>query len=227
MEHSEYELSVQEIFTVLKKRWLLAISIPLTIIITTVICLLFVIKPTYEAQTTLIVNYKEQQEVLLTYSGLQMSQQLVPTYMQIVKSEKIADEVIKKINIDIETEKFIKKIKVSQLDNTEILSIEVKDKDPQLAALIANTIAQVFQEEINNMMKVDNVSIIDVAKVPESPATSKILIIGLMGVIGIVSALVIIFILELCDRTLKTVNDVERHFQLPIIGMIPDMMIEE
>ena len=41
---------------------------------------------------------------------------------------------------------------MSPVGQTEILKITVKDEDPELAALIANTESDVFQKEINKMM---------------------------------------------------------------------------
>ena len=120
--------------------------------------------------------------------------------------------------------KLNKKISVSQVESTEILKITVKDSDAELAALIANTEADIFKQQINEMMKVDNVSTIDVAKVPENPvAPNKVMNIAIATVLGMMVSVGLVFVLEFLDRTYKTPTDIERHLGLPILGAIPDV----
>lgn len=224
MENTEYEIDLREIFEMLKKRWLMIVSITLVAAITSAVISFFVLTPQYETSTTLIVSYRPDQSSLMTYTELQMSQKLVATYSQIVKSERIADAVIKKLDLDLTAAQLNSKVSVSQLGDTEILKITVKDEDPELAALIANTESEVFQKEINEMMEVDNVSTIDVAKVPGSPVSpNKMMNIAIATVLGMIVSVGLVFVLEFLDRTYKTPTDIERHLGLPVLGAIPDI----
>lgn len=224
MENTEYEIDLREIFEMLKKRWLMIVSITLVAATLSGVISFFVLTPQYETSTTLIVSYRPDQSSLMTYTELQMSQKLVATYSQIVKSERIADAVIKKLDLDLTAAQLNSKVSVSQLGDTEILKITVKDEDPELAALIANTESEVFQKEINEMMEVDNVSTIDVAKVPESPVSpNKMMNIAIATVLGMMVSVGLVFVLEFLDRTYKTPTDIERHLGLPVLGAIPDI----
>ena len=224
MENTEYEIDLREIFEMLKKRWIMIASITLVAAIVAGGISFFVLKPQYEASTTMIVSYKQDQEALMDYNQLQMSQKLATTYSQIIKSDRIADKVIKKLDLDLSANALNSKISVSQVDTTEIFKITVKDNDPQLAALIANTEADIFKQEINDMMKVDSVSTIDVAKVPGSPVSpNKVMNVAIAAVLGMMVSVGLVFVLEFLDRTYKTPSDIERHLGLPILGTIPDV----
>lgn len=228
MENTEYEIDLKEIFHMLQKRWVLITGITVSALIISVIVSFFILTPIYEASTTMIVNYKQNQESVMTYNDLQTSQKLVATYTEIVKSERVSDAVINKLNLELSPKELIDKISVSQVGQTEILKLTVKDADPELATLIANTISKVFQEDIGQMMEVDNVSTVDIAKVPENPVSpNKKINIAIAGVLGLVSSVGLVFVLEFLDRTYKTPIDVERHLGLPIIGAIPDMLLEQ
>ena len=228
MQETEYEIDLREIFEMLKNRWLLIVSITCSAVIISGILSFFILTPQYEAGTTLMVNYKTTDSSLMNYTDLQMSQKLVATYSEIVKSERIADSVIEQLGLDLTANELNSKISVSQVGTTEILKIAVKDEDPQLAALMANTVSQVFQQEINKMMEVDNVSTIDVAKVPEYPVSpNKVMNLAIAGVLGLMGSIGLVFVLAFLDRTYKTPTDVERHLGLPLIGAIPDMMLEQ
>lgn len=224
VENTEYEIDLREIFGMLRKRWLMIASITLIAAILAAGVSFFLLKPQYEASTTMIVSYKQNQEALMDYNQLQMSQKLATTYSQIIKSNRIADKVIKKLDLDLSSKDLNSKISVSQVETTEIFKITVKDNDPELAALIANTEAEIFKQEINDMMKVDSVSTIDVAKVPESPvAPNKVMNIAIATVLGMMVSVGLVFVLEFLDRTYKTPSDIERHLGLPILGAIPDI----
>ncbi len=228
MENTEYEIDLKEIFDMLQKRWVLITGITVSALIISAIVSFFILTPIYEASTTMIVNYKQNQESVMTYNDLQTSQKLVATYSEIVKSQRIADSVIEQLGLDLTANELNSKISVSQVGTTEILKIAVKDEDPQLAALMANTISKVFQQEINKMMEVDNVSTIDVAKVPEYPISpNKVMNLAIAGVLGLMGSIGLVFVLAFLDRTYKTPTDVERHLGLPLIGAIPDMMLEQ
>lgn len=224
VENTEYEIDLREIFGMLRKRWLMIASITLSAAILAGVLSFFVLKPQYEASTTMMVNYKQDQDMLMNFNELQMSQKLATTYSQIIKSERIADAVIEKLELDLSAEELNKKISVSQVESTEILKITVKGSDAELAALIANTEADIFKQQINEMMKVDNVSTIDVAKVPENPvAPNKVMNIAIATVLGMMVSVGLVFVLEFLDRTYKTPTDIERHLGLPILGAIPDV----
>ena len=228
MENNEYEIDLREIFSMLKKRWLMIFSITVIAVIASGIISFFVLVPNYEASTTMLVNYKQNQETTMTYSDMQMSQKLVNTYSQIVKSRSIAEDVIKKLDLDLTPSQVQDMLSVSGVGDTEVIQIKVKNENPQLAANIANTVADVFKKEVKSMMKVDNVSTIDTAETPVNPVSpNKMMNIAIAGVLGMMVSVGLVFVLEFLDRTYKTPTDIERHLGLPIIGAIPDLELSK
>lgn len=224
MENTEYEIDLREIFGMLKKRWLMIFSIMAVAVIATGIISFFVMTPIYESSSTLLVNYKQNQETVMTYNDLTMSQKLVNTYSEIIKSRSVAEAVLQKLDLDLTPDQLSSKITVSKVSDTEIIRVKVQDEDPAMAALIANTVSEAFKKEVKSIMTVDNVSTIDTAVAPENPVKpNKLMNIAIAGVLGVMVSVGLVFVLEFLDRTYKTPTDVERHLGLPIIGAIPDM----
>ena len=228
MENTEYEIDLREIFGMLKKRWLMIVSMTTVAVIAAVVVSFFILSPVYESSSTLLVSYKQNQESIMTYNDLTMSQKLVNTYSEIIKSRSISEAVIKQLNLDLTAEELSKKITVSKVNDTEIIRIKVSDTNPETATLLTNTIADVFKKEIKNIMEIDNVSTIDTAQVPECPVKpNKIMNMAIAGVFGMMVSVGLAFILEFLDRTLKIPTDVERQLGLPLIGAIPDIEMEK
>ncbi|WP_407604932.1 YveK family protein, partial [Pseudomonas aeruginosa] len=124
---------------------------------------------------------------------------------------------------DLTTEQLNSKITVGSQTESQVVAITVQDEDPQLAADIANTTASVFQREISKIMNVDNVSILAKAEVKENMAPVKpqpLLNIAIALVVGLMAGVGLSFLLEYFDNSIKDEHDVEKHLNLPILGVI-------
>ena len=224
----EQEIDLLQLWEILKKRWVIVIVIPLIAALTSGVISFFVLKPVYEASTTLIVGKKaaddaaQQAGALLDYNVLMANKQLAKTYGAIAKSRTVEQKVIDKLNIPLTTEELDEKIKVDPVQDTEVLQIAVQDYDPGLAAKIANATAEEFSEMVIDVKKVDSVSIIDKAVPPAHPVKpNKKLNVLIAFAVGLMAAVGLAFLLEFLDNTVKDENDVEELLGLPVLGIIP------
>ena len=87
---------------------------------------------------------------------------------------------------------------------------------------IANTIAEIFMEQAMEIMKVENVQIIDKAILPTSPVKPNVRMnILISAVLGFMLGCMLIFLIHYFDRTIRTPDDIKKHIELPIVGLIP------
>ena len=220
----EETIDLKEYFYIIKKRaWIIAL-ITVTAMVASGIISFFLLSPVYETKTTLIVNTEQANETnLITGDQLNVTQKLALTYGEIIKSRTVIDEVIQALNLDMEYGEVSKMITVSPVKDTQIIAITVQDTNPQRAADIANTIPRVFTKEVKRITKANSVEVIDKAVVAENPIKpNKIMNIAIAGVLGVMIGLFIIFVLEYMDNKIKTPQDIEKHIELPILGVIPN-----
>ncbi|WP_232684032.1 YveK family protein [Leuconostoc mesenteroides] len=112
-------------------------------------------------------------------------------------------------------------VTISSQQNSQVFSINVKSKDPKLAADVANEVADVFKDKIGGFMKINNVSIIDSAKVnkkPVSPNTKLFTLAGLVALGGL--TFLYMLIKELSDTTIKSPDEVSQLFGMTNLGVI-------
>ena len=107
--------------------------------------------------------------------------------------------------------------------NTEIIKISVNDADSVNAKNIANVTASFFASEVKKLYKMDNVNVLDMAissDVPYNVNVPKQLVIYIA--LGIVLAFGVLFVIYYFDRTIKSVEQVEKKIKLPILGTVQD-----
>lgn len=192
------------------------------------------IDKTYSATATVIIvqNNNSNASQTVTYNDVQLSQKLVSTYTQILQSEAIGDSVVANLDLydkyEIDTEKLNKMVEVKAASNTEVMNITATSKDPKLSADIANEMVSVFKKKIFDIMSVENVTVLNSAKIPtkpSGPSTLKNTAIGMM--IGAVLCGIYAVIVLLTDTKVKTEEDVKKIFDYPVIGVIPEFKVEE
>lgn len=92
-----------------------------------------VIKPVYTASMSMYVygnkNRSAAEETALTESDITVSQSLAETYGVIIQSNTVMEKIIKRLDLDMTKNQLKEKIKTASVQNTEILSVEVTDKD--------------------------------------------------------------------------------------------------
>ena len=224
----EEEIELRQYWDVLRKRWMIVVALPLIAALTSGVISFFVIKPVYQASTTLIVGKKAAESgqpagQLLDNSVLQANQQLAKTYATIAQSRTVEQNVIKDLNLPLTVEGLDRMISINPVKTTEILEIQVTNTNSELAASIANTMAQEFSKAVIEIKKVDSVSIVDTAVIPDKPIKpKKTLNVLIAFVVGLMASVGLVFLLEYMDNTVKTSSDVEKLLGIPVLGIIPD-----
>jgi len=219
----EETISLQELFKTLKKRLALIISaIIVAVTIAGVVSYLF-LTPIYEASTQILVTTQKSEQQQFDSQDIQTNLQLINTYNVIIKTPVILSKVIENLDLDTTPAGLSSKITVTSAQNSQVLNISVQDPEPFVAVDIANTTAEVFQEEIKKLMKVDNVNILSPAVQSENPSPVKpdpVLNMAIAAVIGLMIGVGIAFLLEYLDTTVKSEQDMEELLGLPILGLV-------
>ena len=224
----EEKIELLQYWDVLRKRWKIVVVLPLIAALTSGIISFFVMKPVYQASTTLIVGKKAAEAgkdptQILDNSVLIANQQLAKTYATIAQSRTVEQNVIKDLNLPLTVEELDSLISINPVKTTEILEIQVSNTNSELAASIANTMAQEFSKAVIEIKKVDSVSIVDTAVIPNKPIKpKKTLNVLIAFVVGLMASVGLVFLLEYMDNTVKTLSDVEELLGIPVLGIIPD-----
>lgn len=224
---NEEEISLVELFSIVKKRMGWIINFTLLGLLIAAVFTFFIATPTFSSTTQLLVNRTQQTEVI-QQSDINTNLQLINTYKDIVRGPVILDEVRETLNLSESHASLSDRISVSNQDNSQVFSIQVTDENPNNAAVIANTTATVFQENLDEIMNVDNITIISQAEPnlnPVSPNNTLNLAIGL--VLGAMVGIGLVFLFEFLDNTVKDERFITEELGWTSLGRISEMTADE
>ncbi|MBS4218979.1 capsular biosynthesis protein [Bacillus sp. FJAT-49711] len=219
----EETISLKELMYTLRKRMSLIVLITVAAMVVSGAVSFFVLTPIYQSTTQLLVNQAKSDQPIYNPAEIQTNLQLINTYNQIVTSPFILDKVIDELELESTASQLKEKITVQSAKESQVVEVTVQDPNPKKAADIANKVASVFESEIVNLMKVDNVNILAKAEVGEkaSPVKPKPLLnIAIAFMVGAMVGVGLAFLLEYLDNTIKTPEDIERMLELPVLGAI-------
>ncbi|PTE27842.1 capsule biosynthesis protein CapA [Staphylococcus equorum] len=216
----ESTVDLSKILQIIRKNLKLLIILPIICLLISAIVTFFFLDSKYQASTQVLVTQKESDSQMMAQE-VQSNIQLVNTYSEIVKSPRIIDKVSKELDGKYSSDEISEILTVSNEAESQVLNIDIKTKSGSDSEKIANKIAQVFSEEVPDIMSVDNVSILSEADDTAKQVAPKTLVNLLIGVVfGLVLALLIIFIKELIDKRIKSEEDVENELNIPVLGSI-------
>ncbi|KOP78979.1 capsular biosynthesis protein [Lysinibacillus sp. FJAT-14745] len=221
----EKTINLFDFIKILKKRFILILSLTALLLGIAAAMNYFVLTPVYQSETQILVNQKldARQQTQFEAQKLEMDLQLINTYSIIIKSPVILTKVIERLDLNSTPEQLMKQISVTNANNSQVVSVKVEDSDSKRAVEIANTLAEVFKREIPVLMSVDNITILSLAKISEHPVPikpNKLLNLVIGGVFGFLIGMAIAFLLEVFNKKIKSEHEVEEILEFPIIGYI-------
>ena len=220
------EINLRDLLSYFKKRLILFIVVVLFVVSAGTIYSVFILKPEYKSQATVILSSDKSKNTV--QSEINANKNLIDTYTEVVKSHRVLDRVKSEMQIEDTYEQLVKKVTVASLKDTEIISISVVDLDKNHSYSLANRIADTFTNEIGQIYNDKSVNVLDRAVEPQKPYNVDIVKQeAIYAAAGIVLATAVIFLMFYFDRTIKTTEQIEQLFKLPIYGKVRKLETEK
>lgn len=218
-----------DVLFLLKKLWskkFLIIFIALFFGTLSLLGSIFLIKPSYTSTTRIyVVNQNNNNNASnLTAQDLQAGSYLVNDYKEIITSQEVLTKAIEKNKENLTPEELSKMISVAIPTDTRVISISVENHDAKKASELANSIREAASDKIKDVTKVQDVTTLEAAEVPDEPSSPNIkrnLILGVL--VGGFLAIVGVLLSEILDDRIKRPEDVEDVLGMTLIGVIPDI----
>ncbi|WP_390208435.1 YveK family protein [Bacillus toyonensis] len=219
-------MGLKELVLILRKRMALILVISIGSALISGIVSYYFMTPIYQTSTQILVNKKKQDEKFIEFNEVQTNLQLTNTYKEIIKSPVILNQVKEKLGLNIKLDQLKDEIGVGKEKDSQIIVVTVQNKNANLARDIANTTAEVFKGEVAKIMNVDNVTVLSKAEVAKNQSPIKprpMLNVAIAFVVGLMASVVLAFLLEYLDNSVKKEEDIESLLGLPVLGIVASM----
>lgn len=215
------ELSIKSIFNLLLKKikYIIAITFVLGICLAGIRSVL--VAPVYKSTVDLVLSPKVTDGQQLNLNQLQTNEKLIKTYENIIFSDNILNQVNSKVDTDYTNDDLRSKIKLVTVAESQTFGISVEDNSPEMAVNLANTVADVFQENIDGYYSANiNIKVISTAK-PSDEKTSPIFIKDFIfgSLLGLVISIFSILFFEYFRKTITSKQALE-NFNWKDLGSI-------
>ncbi|WP_158590126.1 polysaccharide biosynthesis tyrosine autokinase [Amnibacterium setariae] len=185
--------------------------------------------PTYDSESQVFVSTQGGGSLADLAQGSTFTQSRVATYTALVTTPTVTSAVIKSLNLNETSTSLPSSISASNPTNTNLIQITVTQKNPALAASIANALAdrltQTVQEletpvgDSSSPVKLTRVSTAQPSPRPSSPNVALNITFGIL--LGLITGLIIAFVRELVNTKVRTASDLEQVLSVPNLGLIP------
>lgn len=170
-----------------------------------------------------ILSKQDPNQQALTTSDIAFATYLAKDYEGLLTTEPVLKEVKKELNLDQTVGTLASMISVELEEDRRIMDISVTSTDPKLAKKIADSVREVANERLKEIMDgLKPVRSVDEAKLPTYPSSPNVKRNTIVGfLIGFGLSLIVVIIMFILDDTIKAPDDVEKRLGVSVLASIP------
>ncbi len=174
-----------------------------------------------------------------SYTGVNESEiaamrNMIESTAYILKSVDFCTKVHEQLNYqydefqDVKIPELQKMMSVSLLGEATFFAIDVKSGNPQLsqavAGIVNDELSVAFGERFSYAVKIDKLDYPELPTAPDSKNVVRNAVIGFVA--GALIAVLIVFILNRFDVIIRSKEKIEENFDIPVLGVIPRLEID-
>ncbi|MEU7811062.1 polysaccharide biosynthesis tyrosine autokinase [Pseudonocardia sp. NPDC049154] len=220
-------MTIKDYLRILRARWAIvafAVAVCLVAALAT-----YAVRPTeYTARMSMYVSATGAEDAASAAYGAQLSLQRVKSYVILLGSRRIAEQVVARLDLPDSPDDLSKRITASTPVDSQVIDLEVVDRSPDRAAIIANTVYDEFVQvsaELtrNSQLGQSTVALrmVEPAPPPRSPSSTGL---GLTLALGLLAGLIIgvaaAFVRNTLDTSIRTRESLAAASGARVLGTV-------
>ena len=223
-------LSLVDLIKIMLRRWWVFVIAVAVFVTGGLTYTKMTVSPLYASRGTIYISNAAagvgtQGTVNLT--DVMLAQELVSSYTEILSSNSFMKRVAEESGLGYNYRSIKGRIRFSQKGEAPVMLVEVISADPKEAHILAETVLNNAQEEVNRVIPGGIVEVIDHAEQPTAPFSPNYRTTGLTAaVVAIALTAVVIFCIEYFDDRIKSRAAIE-YCKIPVLAEIPYVLTDE
>lgn len=218
--NEEIEIDLSQLFRDLMSKWKIILACVLVCTIVSGLFTVFFIDKKYQSVSRIYLK-PAVNEGIVDSTTITANNSMAKNYVKIMQGETILSTVADRVGSSLSEVKNAVTV-AQESSDTQIIRISATTTNPELSKNIIDNTIDVFFSEMQPILQIDNMVILDEAKVNEtavSPNLKKNVLNGaLLGLVGSCGVIVLMYAL---DSRLRTRAQAEQYLDVPVLGTVP------
>ena len=203
-----------------RRKWLIIATVAVSVLTASVASQL--VDRVYSTSSTLLVALRSDSQ---SFDTVQASQAIARSYADIIDSPNIAADVAEQLGGGTTKNEIKNATSFETIPETQLLKVNAEAATPERAKQIADAYATLFIDYARTSLSETTqatITLADAAPISGSPSRPKPkLYVAVAAILGLALGLALALLRERLDRRLRTPEDVEAHFDVPVLARIP------
>lgn len=188
----------------------------------------FFIKPVYQAKTTLLLKYRASTttngeiDSNREWSSFNLYKNLLKTYVDMANLPVVEEKTFVNFPLKEDQKKTLLELKATSIEDSQLITITAQGTNLEILTEYLTAYGRTYQQFAAENFKTDNLSILSEAETTGDPIGLNVLRNSVLGaVLGFGLTVIIILIRYLMADQIRSIEELEQLFDLPVVGMIP------
>lgn len=170
-----------------------------------------------------VKNTEDTKDGVATANNLYAARMLTNSYVLILQDPETLQKMAKRMTVSASVLDIYNALKINTAEDTAIINVSATTNDAILSQAICQALCDVAPEMLSSIVGAGAVRTLGTvpAAVKTGPNALKNGLLG--GVAGLLLAAAVVFVIHLCDTTVKSKEELQRMTDLPILGEIPSL----
>lgn len=212
-------MSLLDLFMLIRKRIAVMVVVPVLFGVAGLVVAYGLMSDEYTATAVFNAVESPSEAVVSKDTDTSRLQVLVNDVAQLANSDRVAEGVAASLGVSLDDGY---SVKATTSPNSRTIVLTVDGEDPELAALLANTIVETISSLSSDLGGVEGIEKVKEASVPTSPSgLPRILYVFVALFVGLFVALVLIMVMDLLDASVRDGDEAELLSKMHAIGSLP------
>lgn len=217
------EIRFQDILWALKKHFAWICLATLIFTIGAWLYTKYTITPMYRTSVSFCV-FSSERDGSVSQNELASDSKLSGTVKYLLKSQPVTRAVSEHMGGAIPPDAIAGMVSATAQADSQIIYVYVTSADPQLACDVASAVADVAPAEVLKLVEAGKMTVVDLPKVPTTPYTPDVANNVSGGfILGLLLSCAVVIAIAMLDTTIWHEEDLERSFNIPVLGTVPSI----
>ncbi len=218
------EIRFQDVLWALKKHfaWICIVTILFTVV--TWLYTKYAVVPNYRTTISMCVYLEESENAQISGTTINNDVRLANAYTYIIKSQPVLEAVSDALDGRVSWQALNGMLAASAPADAQIITVYITSPNPQLCCDIGYAILEVAPAIVPQLYGAGRMTTLNRPVYPATPYSPNVLSnVSAGAILGILLSCAVIVAIAMLDTTIWHEEDLERAFNVPVLGTVPSI----